>query len=62
MTRQDAAALMVQLYADYSVLRAKYGDYSGDCTAEAAEAVAMAVQALQEPFSNNDCLTLANRC
>lgn len=44
MTKQDAATLLVQLYADYSVLCAKYGDYLGDCT---AEAVAMAVQALQ---------------
>lgn len=48
MVKQDAATLLVQLYADYSVLCAKYGDYSGDCTVEAAEAVAMAVQTLQE--------------
>ena len=45
MTKQDAAALLVQLYADYSVLCDKYGNYSGDGV---AEAVAMAVQALQE--------------
>lgn len=45
MTKQDAAALLVQLYADYSVLCSKYGEYSGDGM---AEAVATAVQALQE--------------
>ena len=45
MTKQDAAALMVQLYADYSVLCSKYGYTPGDGT---AEAVAMATQALQE--------------
>lgn len=45
MTKQDAAALLVQLYADYSVLCSKYGGYSGDGM---AEAVATAVQALQE--------------
>lgn len=44
MNKQDAAVLLVQLYADYSVLCSKYGDCSGDGI---AEAVAMAVQALQ---------------
>lgn len=45
MAKQDAATLLVQLYADYSVLCSKYGEYSSD---DIAEAVAMAVQALQE--------------
>ena len=45
MTKQDAAALLVQLYADYSVLCSKYGYKPGNGT---AEAVAMATQALQE--------------
>ena len=45
MTKQDAAALLVQLYADYSVLCSKYGYTHGNGT---AEAVAMAAQALQE--------------
>lgn len=45
MTKQDAAALLVQLYADYSVLCSKYVEHSID---GGAEAVAMAVQALQE--------------
>ena len=50
MTKQDAAALLVQLYADYSVLCSKYGEPSGDCT---AEAVTIAVQALHEVEKNN---------
>lgn len=45
MTKQDAAALLVQMYADYSVLCSKYGYKPGNCT---AEAVVMAAQALQE--------------
>ena len=45
MTKQDVAALLVQLYADFSVLCSKYGYITSDGT---AEAVAMAVQALQE--------------
>lgn len=45
MTKQDAAALLVQLYADYSVLCSKYG-YTLCC--DTAESVAMAVQALKE--------------
>lgn len=45
MTKQDAAALLVQLYADYSVLCSKYG-YR--LSKDVAEAVTMAVQALQE--------------
>lgn len=45
MTKQDAAALLVQLYADYSVLCSKCGYTPGNGT---AEAVAMATQALQE--------------
>ena len=44
MTKQDAAALLVQLYADYSVLCSKCGYTPGDGT---AAAVAMAVQALE---------------
>lgn len=44
MTKQDAAALLVQLYADCSVLCSKYGYNPSNGT---AEAVAMAVQALQ---------------
>lgn len=45
MTKQDAAALLVQLYADFSVLCSKYGYTTCGGT---AEAVAMAAQALQE--------------
>lgn len=46
MTKKEAAELLVQLYADYSVLCSKYGGYKpGSGT---AEAVAMAAQALQE--------------
>lgn len=45
MTKQDAAALLVQLYADYSVLCSKYGYEPVDYP---AEAIAMAVQALKE--------------
>lgn len=45
VTKQDAAAVLVQTYADYSVLCSKYGYTPGEGT---AEAVAMAVQALQE--------------
>ena len=45
MTKQKAAALLVQLYADYSALCSKY---SYKPNVGAAEAVAMAVQALQE--------------
>ena len=45
MTKQEAAELLIQLYADYSVLCSKYGYTPGNGT---AEAVAMAVQALQE--------------
>lgn len=44
-TKQDAAAVLVQLYADYSVLRSKYGYRPLEGT---AEAVAIAIQALQE--------------
>lgn len=45
MTKQDAAALLVQLYADHSVLCSKYGYTPSNGT---AEAVVMAAQALQE--------------
>lgn len=45
MTKQDAAVLLVQLYADYSVLCRKCGGRPDDGT---EEAVAMAVQALAE--------------
>lgn len=45
MAKQDADALLVQLYADYSVLCSKCGYTPGNGT---AEAVAMATQALQE--------------
>lgn len=45
MTKQDAAVLLVQLYADYSVLCHKFGGRPDDGT---EEAVAMAVQALKE--------------
>ncbi len=41
MTKQDAAALLVQLYADYSA-------YSYCIGKSIEEAVSMAVQALQE--------------
>ena len=45
MTKQEAAAMLVQLYADYSTLCDKYGWVPSD---GAAEAVAIAVQSLQE--------------
>jgi len=45
MTKQDTAVLLVQLYADYSVLCHKCGGRPDDGT---EEAVAMAVQALKE--------------
>lgn len=45
MTKQDAAVLLVHLYADYSVLCSKYGGHPEDGT---EEAVTMAVQALKE--------------
>lgn len=45
MTKQAAAAMLVQLYADYSVLCSKYG-YT--LCVDTAEAVAMAVQELKE--------------
>ena len=45
MTKQDAAALLVELYADYSVLCSKCGYRPNK---DVAEAVSMAVQALQE--------------
>lgn len=50
MTKKEAAELMVQLYADYSVLCSKYGH----CISEGmAEAVTIAVQALHEVEQNN---------
>lgn len=45
MTKQEAAAMLVQLYADYSILCDKYGWISNDGM---SEAVAVAVQSLQE--------------
>lgn len=45
MTKQDADVLLVQLYADYSVLCHKLGGLPDDGT---EEAVAMAVQELKE--------------
>lgn len=45
MTKQEAAVLLVHLYADYSVLCSKYGGRPDDGT---EEAVAMAVQTLKE--------------
>lgn len=45
MTKQEAAAMLVQLYADYSILCDKYGWETSNGT---AEAVAIAAQALQE--------------
>ena len=45
MTKQEAAAMLVQLYADYSTLCDKYGWPPSD---EMSEAVAIAVQSLQE--------------
>ena len=57
MTKQDAAAMLVQLYADYSVLCSKYGYNPGNGT---AEAVAMAAQALQEVERWQNTLRLIN--
>lgn len=45
MNKQDAAAMLVQLYADYSTLCDKYGWTPSDGM---SEAVAIAVQSLQE--------------
>lgn len=45
MTKQAAAAMLVQLYADYAVLCSKYGEAPAECP---AEAIVTAVQALQE--------------
>lgn len=45
MTKQEAAAMLVQLYADYSTLCEKYGWISNDGM---SEAVAIAVQSLRE--------------
>lgn len=45
MTKKEAAELLVQLYADYSVLCSKYGH---DVSEGTAEAVTIAVQALHE--------------
>lgn len=45
MTKQEAAAMLVQLYADYSTLCDKYGWPPRDGM---SEAVAIAVQSLQE--------------
>lgn len=45
MTKQEAAAMLVQLYADYSTLCDKYG---WPPTNGMSEAVAVAVQSLQE--------------
>ena len=45
MNKQDAAAMLVQLYADYSTLCDKYGWPPSDGM---SEAVAIAVQSLQE--------------
>jgi hypothetical protein len=45
MTKQEAAAMLVQLYADYSTLCDKYGWPPSDGM---SEAVAIAVQSLQE--------------
>ena len=45
MTKQEAAAMLVQLYADYSTLCDKYGWPPSNGM---SEAVAIAVQSLQE--------------
>lgn len=45
MTKQEAAAMLVQLYADYSILCDKYAWSPSDGM---SEAVAIAVQSLQE--------------
>ncbi len=45
MTKQEAAAMLVQLYADYSILCDKYAWSPSDGL---SEAVAIAVQSLQE--------------
>ena len=45
MTKQEAAAMLVQLYADYSTLCDKYGWPPSDGM---SEAVAIAVQSLKE--------------
>lgn len=45
MTKQEAAAMLVQLYADYSTLCDKYAWSPSDGL---SEAVALAVQSLQE--------------
>lgn len=45
MTKQEAAAMLVELYADYSTLCDKYGWPPSDGM---PEAVAIAVQSLQE--------------
>ena len=45
MAKQEAAAMLVQLYADYSTLCDKYGWTPSDGM---SEAVAIAVQSLQE--------------
>lgn len=45
MTKQEAAAMVVQLYADYSTLCDKYGWTPSDGM---SEAVAIAVQSLRE--------------
>lgn len=45
MTKQEAAAMLVQLYADYSTLCDKYAWSPSDGM---SEAVAIAVQSLRE--------------
>ena len=45
MTKQEAAAMLVQLYADYSTLCDKYAWSPSDGL---SEAVAIAAQSLQE--------------
>lgn len=45
MTKQEAATMLVQLYADYSTLCDKYGWMLSDGM---SEAVAIAVQSLKE--------------
>ena len=51
MTKQEAAAMLVQLYADYSTLCDKYGWISNDGM---SEAVAIAVQSLREVEMNKE--------
>lgn len=46
MTKQEAAVMLVQLYADYSTLCDKYGGWPP--SDGMSEAVAIAVQSLQE--------------